>query len=111
MRWSTTWKRTGSLRMRRGVKVPAEGPLSPPVAADFGKIQERSDRRGRWRIDCRPHGVLLSDRGVPFRDRAQAESVLQTIRYRVLRESAASVVADFMPRKSRPNLVGPLLER
>src|SRR5271157_412480 len=106
MRWSTTWKRTGTLRMRRGVKVPREGPISHEIAVDFGKIQGRSDRPGKWRIDCRPHGILLSDRGVPFRDRVHAESVLQTIRYRILREPAANVVADFLPRKSKPNLVG-----
>jgi|SRR5271157_2160612 len=98
----------GLIHRKRGTKIA--GIVPPVLAADFGKVAERTDRPGKWRVDCRPHGVLLSDRGVPFRNFAHAESVLASIRYRIVREDAASVVADFLPKHSRPNRVGTLVE-
>ncbi len=81
------------------------------IVADLGKIRKRGDS-GTYFLDFRPVGRVYRHHGIPITDARTARRLLEHIRGKVAEgRPLESVLAEYMPEKSKPNLVPVWVER
>jgi len=92
----------------------ADGALRFRLVGQLGQIRRRKLRSGQvaFFLDFRPYGRVWSHRGVQITDEATAQRLIEQIRGKVEgKRSLEEVLAEYLPKGAKANLVSTWLNR
>ncbi|MCP5057873.1 MAG: tyrosine-type recombinase/integrase [bacterium] len=84
------------------------------LVGKLGRVRSRKRRSGEktYFLDLRPYGRVWAHRGIPIRDEATAQRLLEQIRGKLADGRALDeVLAAYLPEDAKPNLVATHLPR